>query len=140
MNSMSENSSPSDWAKEPYIIAAARRSSRRQRWRTRSIMALWSIDPPWVLVAGPRMCRSGDSLLLNQPLPLSEIEGVPGHLYGGGVHHLAVDADRTAPGGAGLLVSFHDLPCPLDLSLGGREDLVDDLDLGRVDAPLAVEA
>src|SRR5215211_7705442 len=106
-------------------------------------MAVWSIDPPCFGRSCGRTakkCRSGDSLLLNHPLPLSEIQGVPGHLDGGGVHHLAVDADRTAPGGAGLLVSLHHLPGPLYLSFGGREDLVYRLDLGRVDAPLAVEA
>src|SRR3712207_4142618 len=38
MNSMSENSSPSDRAKEPYIMAAVRRPSRRHTSPTLSIM------------------------------------------------------------------------------------------------------
>src|SRR3954451_7204274 len=44
MNSTSENSSPSFWANEPYIIAATRRASSRQTRRVRSIMdCCWSI-------------------------------------------------------------------------------------------------
>src|SRR3712207_14377 len=135
MNSMSENSSPSNWAKEPYIIAAARRSSRRQRWQTRAIMALWSFDPPYLVVE-----RAADvRLLLNHPCSPGEVEGVLGHLYRGGVYHLPVDTDRAGPGSVGLLISLYHFLCPPDLPLGRREDLVDDLDLGRVDAPLSVE-
>src|SRR5918994_4848878 len=64
MNSVSENPSPSPWTKDPYIIAAARRSSSRQTLRVRSIMAsCWSIVlrtiRPYVRAAilAPQMSR-----------------------------------------------------------------------------------
>src|SRR5215208_127316 len=68
------------------------------------------------------------------------IEGVAGQLYGGGVHHLPIHAHRARALSVRLIVGRDDLPGPLQLSFGGREDFVDHFDLGRVDAPLAVEA
>src|SRR5215210_3024791 len=147
MNSMSENSSPSNWANEPYIIAASRRSSSRQRWRIRPIMAsCWSMHLPCFgggRTTGVPLARRvpvGYLFLLGHSRLSGEVESILRHLYRGGIHHLAVDADRAPPGGVGLLVGLYDLSGPLDLPLRGREDLVDDPDLGRVDAPLAVEA
>src|SRR3712207_9227465 len=81
---------------------------------------------------GPKVSRSF--------LTLGRVEGILGHLYRGGVYHLAFDADGAGPGGVRLLVGGDDLSRPLDLFFGGREDLVDGLDLSRVDAPLAVKA
>src|SRR5215204_2175617 len=67
------------------------------------------------------------------------VEHVACHLYGGGVDHLSVHAYRARALGVRLLVDRDDLLRPLYLLFGGREDLVDYFDLGRVDAPLAVE-
>src|SRR5690606_14485200 len=52
----------------------------------------------------------------------------------------AVDGDGAAPLAGGGVVCLDHAPGPGDLVRGGGEDLVDDRDLARVDAPLAVVA
>src|SRR4028119_147768 len=73
-------------------------------------------------------------------LRTGEVQRVPGHLYGRGIHHLSVHADRAGARGIRPLVRLDHFFCPGHLALRRGEDLVDYGDLRGVDAPFAVEA
>src|SRR3712207_6415859 len=73
-------------------------------------------------------------------LPPRDIQDVTGHPDRRGVHHLTFYADRATPGRVGLLVGGYHFLRPLDFLLGRRKMVVYDSDLGRVDAPFAIEA
>ena len=63
-----------------------------------------------------------------------------GHLAVGLVDHLALEDGRAGPGTVRLVVGGEHRLGALPLFARGREDLVDDRDLARVDGPLAVDA
>src|SRR5579884_4338370 len=77
--------------------------------------------------------------------PLAPADELDGHLAAGLVDHLVAEHDRALaltrrPVGGRLLVGVEDGPGPVELLLGGREDLVEDGDLVGVEGPLAVVA
>src|SRR5215208_1039280 len=83
MNSISENPSPSPWAKEPYIIAAARRSSSWLMRRVRSIMSsCWSIVLRTIrlsfraAILAPRSIQSGGTDARSGPAALPKLVAV----------------------------------------------------------------
>src|SRR6187455_759725 len=67
-------------------------------------------------------------------------EQVLRHAQRGRVDQPAVEGDRTLARMGGLFHRRHDPPGPGDQALVGGEDFVSELDLARVDAPLALEA
>src|SRR4028118_1672357 len=86
----------------------------------------------------PNRCPRRDAV--SAFLRTGEVKRVPGHLYGRGIHHLSVHADRAGARGTRPLVRLDHFSRPGHLVLRRGEDLVDDGDLRGVDAPFAVEA
>jgi hypothetical protein len=72
---------------------------------------------------------------------LAASDELDGHLAGGLVDHLVAEHHRAlAVALSGLLVGLEDVPCPIELLLRRREQLVQDGHLVRVEGPLAVVA
>ena len=89
-------------------------------------------SPTWPLDAAPVVCALLDQLDLGQQ--------VLGHAQRGGVDQAAVQRDGSLAVVGGLLHRLHDPARARDQPVIGREDLVRELDLAGVDAPLALEA